>query len=463
MPHVLIIDDEVEICLILDKFLTKKGFKVTTCHTGNDGLSKIKNTDFDLIISDFRLPDFNGLEYLKEIKNLKPEAKVIIITGYSDIRMAVEVIKYGAKDYVTKPLYPEELLSLINDTIKQPVENKNLASVESPNQKPDDSTKKKQPKSNSSDSGISYIVGKSKSSRTIQQNIEIVAPTPMSVIITGETGTGKEYAAKEIHRLSKRSSGPFVAIDCGALPKDLAGSEFFGHEKGAFTGAMGEKDGKFKYADGGTLFLDEIGNLTYEIQMKLLRVLQERKFTRIGGNKDISVDVRILVATHEDLKKSVETGDFREDLYYRLNEFSIELNPIRTRTEDLEEFVSNFIQLSNSQLGKNVSGASEEVMSKFKSYNWPGNLRELRNVVKRSVLLTNDDEIQIESLPDEIVYSQSKTPETNTNSLKGIANEAERKRILKVLTQTGNNKSKAAKILNIDRKTLYNKLKNYDL
>ena len=462
MPHILIIDDEVEICLILDKFLSKKGFKVTTCHTGNDGLSKIKNTDYDLIISDFRLPDFNGLEFLKEIKSLKPDAKVIIITGYSDIRMAVEVIKYGAKDYVTKPLYPEELLSLINDTIKQPVENKNLVPVEKPNDN-QDSAKKNQSTNHNPASGISYIVGRSKSSRTIQQNIEIVAPTPMSVIITGETGTGKEYAAKEIHRLSKRSSGPFVAIDCGALPKDLAGSEFFGHEKGAFTGAMGEKDGKFKHADGGTLFLDEIGNLTYEIQMKLLRVLQERKFTRIGGNKDISVDVRILVATHEDLKKSVETGDFREDLFYRLNEFSIELNPIRTRTEDFEEFVSNFIQLSNSQLGKNVKGASDEVMKKFKSYNWPGNLRELRNVVKRSVLLTNGDEIQIESLPDEIVYSKSKTQESNTNSLKGVANEAERERILKVLTQTGNNKSKAAKILNIDRKTLYNKLKNYDL
>ena len=462
MPHLLIIDDEVEICLILDKFLTKKGFTVTTCHNGNDGLSKLKNNDYDLIISDFRLPDYNGLEYLKEIKSLKPEAKVIIITGYSDIRMAVEVIKYGAKDYVTKPLYPEELLSLINDTISQPVENKNLVSEEKPPQNQHKSKKSESEVPNSS-SGISYIVGKSKSSRSIQKNIEIVAPTPMSVIITGETGTGKEYAAKEIHRLSKRSSGPFVAIDCGAIPKDLAGSEFFGHEKGAFTGAMQEKDGKFKHADGGTLFLDEIGNLTYEIQMKLLRVLQERKFTRIGGNKDLSVDVRILVATNEDLKKSVEEGDFREDLYYRLNEFSIELNPIRTRTEDMEEFVSNFIQLSNRQLGKNVKKATDEVMEKFKSYNWPGNLRELRNVVKRSVLLTTGDEILVESLPDEIVYTKPKTEESNTNSLKGVANEAERERILKVLNQTGNNKSKAAKILNIDRKTLYNKLKNYDL
>lgn len=464
MSKILVIDDEIEICLILDKFLTKKGFEVVTAHTGNDGLAKLKNNTFDLIISDFRLPDFTGLDLLKEIKAIRQGNKVIIITGYSDIRMAVEVIKYGAIDYITKPLYPEELLSLINQSIagggdtsqkSKPGDTAEIEAVQSGKTKPAVKSAPPQRKE--------YIIGKSKPSRAIQQNIEIVAPTPMSVIITGETGTGKEYVAKEIHRLSKRNTGPFVAIDCGALPKDLAASEFFGHEKGAFTGALREKDGKFKYADGGTLFLDEIGNLSYEVQMKLLRVLQERKFTRVGGNKDISVDVRLLVATNEDLKKAVEEGDFREDLYYRLNEFSIELNPIRSRTEDLEEFVESFIAIANEQLDKKVKGVDPEVLEKFKSYNWPGNLRELRNVIKRSVLLAKDDMIDISTLPEEIIYNSNTRGESNINSLKGVANEAERERILKVLTQTGNNKSKAAKILNIDRKTLYNKLKNYDL
>ncbi len=464
MSKILVIDDEIEICLILDKFLSKKGFHVVTAHTGNDGLAKLKNDTFDLIISDFRLPDFSGLELLKEIKAIRQENKVIIITGYSDIRMAVEVIKYGAIDYITKPLYPEELLSLIKNTIAAGATSNLLPSENSNAQQSVPINKKTSTPSNSTPAQRKdYIIGKSKPSRAIQQNVEIVAPTPMSVIITGETGTGKEYVAKEIHRLSKRNNGPFVAIDCGALPKDLAASEFFGHEKGAFTGALREKDGKFKYADGGTLFLDEIGNLSYEVQMKLLRVLQERKFTRVGGNKDISVDVRLLVATNEDLKKAVEEGNFREDLFYRLNEFSIELNPIRSRSEDIEEFVESFIELANVQLDKNVKGIDDEVLEKFKSYNWPGNLRELRNVIKRSVLLTKSDIIDLSTLPEEIVYSSNTRSESNLNSLKGVANEAERERILKVLTQTGNNKSKAAKILNIDRKTLYNKLKNYDL
>lgn len=463
MSKILIIDDEVEICFILDKFLTKKGFEVKTCYNGKDALAVLQKQTFDLIISDFRLPDYTGLELLKEIKANRQENKVIIITGYSDIRMAVEVIKYGAIDYITKPLFPEELLSLIKETISHTStgynETSDARSTSGSKNQQVDSKKSARPEV---DKNL-YIVGKSKSSLVIHKNIEIVAPTPMSVIITGETGTGKEYVAKEIHRLSKRSAAPFVAIDCGALPKDLAGSEFFGHVKGSFTGAIQDKEGKFKFADGGTLFLDEIGNLSYEIQMKLLRVLQERKFTKIGGNKDINVDVRILAATNENLKKSVEDGNFREDLYYRLNEFNIELMPIRSRLEDLDEFIASFVLLANSQLDKNVQGVTPEVYEKFKNYSWPGNLRELRNVIKRSVLLAQGDLIDLTTLPEEIIYSTQRNTETQTNTLKGVANEAERERILKVLTQTGNNKSKAAKILNIDRKTLYNKLKNYDL
>lgn len=450
MHKILIIDDEVEICMILSKFLSKHNFSVQTCYTGVDAIEKVKKNNFDLIISDFRLPDSNGLQLLKEIKSINSENKVIIITGYSDIQMAVEVIKYGAIDYITKPLFPEELLNLINESLK----------TSSP-----DSAKKDQTsasKKNKPTFASKYIIGKSSISTSFYKKIEIVAPTPMSVIITGETGTGKEYVAQEIHRLSSRSSAPFVAIDCGALPKNLAGSEFFGHVKGAFTGALNDKEGKFKFADGGTLFLDEVGNLSYEIQMKLLRVLQEQKFTKIGGNKDIKVDVRILSATNKDLKKAVEEGDFREDLYYRLNEFNLELMPLRERGEDIEEFIETFILQANEQLNKNIKGVTPEVLEKFKSYNWPGNLRELRNIIKRSVLLSQGDYIEISGLPEEIIYAELIQYQSSSSSLKDAATEAERERILKVLSQTGNNKSKAAKILNIDRKTLYNKLKSYE-
>lgn len=465
MAKILVIDDEIEICLILNKFLTKNGYEVSTTHTGKEGLEKIIKEEFDLILSDFRLPDYDGLDLLKAIKSNKPESKVIIITGYSDIRMAVEVIKYGAIDYVTKPLYPEEMLSLINESLaatynssfydEQHSENANVT-----HQVNTQSSKTSLEKASKN---TPYLIGKSKSSKSVYNHIKIVAPTSMSVIITGETGTGKEYVAKEIHRLSDRKDKPFVAIDCGALPKDIAGSEFFGHEKGAFTGAIQEKEGKFKYADGGTLFLDEIGNLSYDIQIKLLRVLQERKFNRVGGQKDISVDVRILVATNDDLKKAVHEGNFREDLFYRLNEFNIELSPIRNRPDDILDFTETFIKSANGQLEKNVKGISDEVLAKFKAYNWPGNLRELKNVLKRSVLLSSGDYIESKSLPEEIIYFSEKNNSNTKKSLRGVANEAERERILKVLSQTGNNKSKAAKILNIDRKTLYNKLKTYDI
>lgn len=450
--NILIIDDEVDICLLLKKFLERKGYFVTSVHRGADGLKAVNKTAFDLVISDFRLPDFNGLDLLKEIKALRPAVPVIIITGYSDIRMAVEVIKYGAYDYVTKPLYPEELLNMVNEALEhsEPVVKVNPA-------------KSKPSSNNTGRSKFDYHKGESSGSESLYKNMTIVAPTEMSVLIHGETGTGKEFVAKEIHRLSKRSDQTFVALDCGALPKDIAGSEFFGHEKGAFTGAVTSREGKFKLADGGTLFLDEIGNLSYEVQLKLLRVLQERKFTKVGGSKDQEVDVRILAATNENLRQSVNEGKFREDLYYRLNEFSLTLNPLRNRKEDIKVFVDLFIEQANQQLDREVSGVSDEVMEKFRAYTWPGNLRELKNVVKRGALLTEGDTIQIDVLPEEIKYGISRMDGPTDDSLKSVANHAERDRILNVLSQTGNNKTKAAKILNIDRKTLYNKLKLFDI
>jgi two-component system response regulator HydG len=451
--NILVIDDEVDICLLLKRFLERKGFIVETAHKGADGLKAVSKQSFDLVISDFRLPDFNGLELLKEIKALRPAVPVIVITGYSDIRMAVEVIKYGAYDYVTKPLYPEELLNMVKEALEH-TEPAVISQKAAPKEPASDNNMQSDPE---------YLKGESPGSASLYKNMTIVAPTPMSVLIHGETGTGKEFVAKEIHRLSARSDKPFIAIDCGALPKDIAGSEFFGHEKGAFTGAVSSREGKFKIADGGTLFLDEIGNLSYEVQLKLLRVLQERKFTKVGGSKDVEVDVRILAATNENLRQAVNEGRFREDLYYRLNEFSLTLNPLRNRREDIKDFVELFVDRANKQLDRKVERVSEEVLEKFMNYSWPGNLRELRNVVKRGVLLSEGNVLEEDVLPEEIKYGISRSDGPTDDSLKSVANHAERDRILSVLSQTGNNKSKAAKILNIDRKTLYNKLKLFDI
>ncbi len=457
MSKILIIDDEIEICQLLDRFLTRKGFKVSTTLSANDGLRELKGGSFDLIISDFRLPDRSGLELLKDIKGLDPNAKVIIMTGYSDIRMAVEVIKFGAYDYISKPLFPEELFNLINQALDAGPEN-------TPKQVNAGNAEKKSATQPSVKSDTSeYLVGISPNGKDVFKNLSIVAPTGLSVMLFGETGTGKEYVAKEIHRLSARAEKPFIAIDCGALPKDIAASEFFGHEKGSFTGALNSRDGKFKLADGGTLFLDEIGNLSYEVQLKLLRVLQEQKFTRVGGSNDISVDVRIIAATNENLKESMESGEFREDLFYRLNEFNITLGSLRNRREDIPLFIDRFVIYANAQLDKKIQGFDDEAMDKLLKYQWPGNLRELRNIVKRSVLMASGDMISMDVLPEEIVYNQQGGSAHSPDSLKEAAHHAERERIIDVLNKTGNNKSLAARILDIDRKTLYNKLRSFDL
>ena len=454
MQKILVIDDEVDICLLLEKFLGRKGFEVSTCHKGNDALNMAKEGAYDLYIMDYRLPDYEGIDLLKELKKYTPEKNVIVITGYSDIRLAVEVIKYGAYDYVTKPLFPEELLNLVNEALEaKPVSQKKSTqkSASTPNRR------------KSTYEEFEYVIGNDPRSRQIYKSIELVAPTNMAVLITGETGTGKEFVAREIHRLSKRSDKPFIAIDCGALPKDLAGSELFGHVKGAFTGALQNREGKFVLAEGGTLFLDEVGNLNYDVQVKLLRVLQERVVTKIGGSKEQMVDVRIISATNENLKENIENGEFREDLYYRLNEFGIELPPLRSRREDLEVFMKLFIDRANAQLEKATSGFKPDALEKLKNYSWPGNLRELKNVVKRSVLLSPEELISINTLPDEIIYYSEETTTLPKDSLKEASSLAEKERILQVLSETGNNKSKAARILNIDRKTLYNKLKTYEI
>ena len=457
MAVVLIIDDDRDICQTLSRFLSKNNFQVEVAYNGEAGLDIIREKDIDLVLCDYRLPDTTGVLLLQKIKVLR-SVPVIIITGYSDIQTAVQTFKHGASDYVTKPLYPDELLVTIRETLSGGKGGRKGATQ-------NDSTSDQEANS------PEFIIGESTQSKKIQEYISLVAPADISLVIIGETGTGKEYVAKSVHEKSKRSGKIFLAIDCGALPKELAGSELFGHMKGSFTGAIADKKGSFELADGGTLFLDEIGNLSYENQVKLLRVLQERKIKRIGGTKEIGVDVRIISATSDDLMKSVKEGTFREDLYHRINEFKIELSPLRERSDDIMVFAHHFLKKANSSLNKSVKGFSEPVTERLKSYFWHGNLRELNNVVKRAVLLTTSDEIQSEALPTEILHYSPKDGEGISESssgsspgiLKAAAGSAERQAIIDALEKVNYNKTKAAELLKIDRKTLYNKLKLYDI
>jgi len=483
MEKILIIDDNNDICLLLERFLGKQGYHTASAQRGEDGLVLLRKESFELVICDFKLPDLDGLEMLRRIKIMHPTTAVVIITGYSDVRMAVQTVKHGAYDYVTKPLYPEEILH----TVKNAIERRNQ-SVNPPSQTPaavsSPKTNSSRAKSSYSSDGKQFIFGKSRFAEQLQKHVDLIAPTDMSVIITGETGTGKEFVASAIHLRSKRADKPFVAIDCGALSKDLAGSELFGHVKGAFTGAVSDKAGSFEFANGGTLFLDEIGNLSYDNQIKLLRVLQERKIRRIGSNQDIPVNVRIIVATNEDLREAVRQGRFREDIYHRINEFEIHLSALRERKADIMIFADHFLDLANAQLEKDIAGFNDEARDKLKEYYWHGNLRELQNVVKRSVLLTSGEYIEADVLPQEIINPQYLMPDDTLASvqvsydparpgipvmsqsaanLKSVSENAERVAILKVLEKTGYNKTKAAEVLNIDRKTLYNKLKAYDI
>lgn len=467
MKKILVIDDDVDICTLLSRFLGKKGFDVAAAHTGNQALELLKKQKYDLVVSDYRLGDLDGTEMLGKIKELYPEVPVIIITGYSDIKTAVNVIKGGAYDYVTKPLLPDEILHTIHRALDSHEEQ-----TTSPVR-----VKAKSPASTAM--LPQFIRGEGARSKELYKQLELVAPTNYCVMIFGETGTGKEAVAQTIHALSPRRDKPFVAMDCGALSRELAGSEMFGHVKGAFTGAVMDKVGHFELANGGTLFLDEVANLTYEVQVALLRVIQERKMKRIGGTKEINLDVRIIVASNENLSEAVQKGKFREDLFHRFNEFGLFVPALRERGSDIMQFAHHFLALANNDLDKEVKGFSEDVREAFSTYDWPGNLREMKNVVKRAALLAQGEIIETKHLPVEIANAQqfkeahiravaagvtggpsgaSAKEGGKEIDLKTAAKLAEYEMIMNVLRQTNFNRTKAAQILNIDRKTLYNKM-----
>ncbi len=448
--RILIIEDDRTFSRILDNYLKKNNFHTDLFLRGEEALKAFQENSYDLVLTDFRLPDRDGLQVLAEVKASNPKIPVILMTGFSDIRTAVKAIKLGAFEYIVKPVNPEELLLTLQHALAGPA--------------PQEEANK--PKS-SKGYKFDYIQGQSQEAKQIQQQIELVAPTDMSVIVLGESGTGKEYVSRMIHSLSARADQPFVAIDCGTLSDDLAASELFGHMKGAFTGALQDKVGHFEEANGGTIFMDEIGNLSYEVQIKLLRAIQERVIKRVGGNQDIPIDVRIIVATNEDLSYGAKSGSFREDLYHRLNEFSIKISPLRERKDDILLYADSFLENANQDLGKSVRSFDEKVEQIFTSYYWPGNLRELKNIIKRAVLLAKTNQITTECLPPELVSQALTEPvpieKKSETDLKKIQEQNERELILKTLLEVRYNKSKAARLLGIDRKTLYNKIDKYGI
>lgn len=445
MTKILLIEDDVPFCKMLDSFLSRKGYEVASAFSAQEAQAKIKQQDFDLVITDLRLPDYDGIQLMAEIKESHPQIPVILMTGYSDVNTAVKAIKNGASDYISKPFNPEEVLLVVSNALKNAEE---PAVIHKSQQAP--IIKKV------SETGESFVKGVSNASKKLAEYIQLVSPTDISVLIIGESGTGKEVIAKSIHQNSNRKQHNFIAVDCGTIPKDLAASEFFGHVKGSFTGAISDKVGYFEAANGGTVFLDEIGNLSYENQIQLLRALQERKIKPVGSNKEINVDIRIITATNEDLREAVKKGDFREDLYHRINEFSIQSPSLRDRNEDLLVFADFFLEKANAQLNKNIIGFSPEVVQVFQNYNWPGNLREMQNVIKRATLLTQGDFIEKNVLPTELFHSESQQSHFSLS-------DNEKDTIINALAQAQNNKSEAAKLLKINRKTLYNKLKHYNL
>jgi two-component system response regulator HydG len=440
MASILIIEDDSTFAQIIEGFLTKHHFEVTTVGNVAKALKLLSQQNFELLLIDYRLPDGTGIDVLNHRREAGSAVPAVIMTSFNDVRTAVKSIQLGASDYITKPINPDELLMVVNTAL----EKKSTAKVERTDNR--------------------FIRGKSDAAKRLYQHIDLVAATDMSVIIQGESGTGKEFAARTLHQQSKRKSQPFIAIDCGALSKDLAASELFGHTKGAFTGALADKKGSFEAANGGTIFLDEIGNLSYEVQVKLLRALQERVIQPVGSNKQIAVDVRIITATNDDLANSMKNGEFREDLYHRLNEFKIQLPPLRERGEDLELFIDLFIKLSNEELHREVEKLDRETRQLLLKYDWPGNLRELRNVIKRMVLLTPGKIATADSLPDEMktaVTTPSALP--NPTDIKAVNETNEKALITEALLKSKYNKSKAAKLLNIDRKTLYSKMERYGI
>ena len=452
MRHILIVEDDIAFGTMLQTWLRRKGFEVDKATSVGAAVKLLVDMkSVDLVLSDLRLPDHDGLRLLAWMHEHSINAPFIVMTNYAEVQNAVLAMKSGAADYIAKPVQPDILLQKINDAMEQNTQQSNGTIQNSTTQNAPTAHNSKL-KTQNSEAAPRYIEGKSEASRQLYSYVELVAPTPMSVLILGASGTGKEYVAHRIHELSQRHDRPFFALDCGAIPRDVAASEFFGHKKGAFTGADADKRGAFEIANGGTLFLDEVGNLSYEVQVQLLRALQERRIRPVGGTKEIDIDIRLVCATNENLEEAVSEGRFREDLYHRINEFTIYMPKLSERGSDLFLFADLFIRHANEELNRNVEGFDSGAAEMLASHSWPGNLRELNNVVKRAVLLTRGSQITTAELT--LAMGQIRTD----NVLQLHDEDTERQRIITALQQTNGNKAKAARLLGVDRKTIYNKI-----
>ncbi len=445
---ILIVEDDTAFALMLRTWFQRNQFEVEICVKQEDAKKILLRQTFDLLLFDYRLPDGDGislLSWLKEQHQILP-VPVLIMTSYAEIQNAVRAIKLGAFDYLEKPINP----SVLSQKVEQALEQPQSSLKPQPDQKASSSPPTKQ---------IEVVWGESKASKKMYEHIHLVAPTQLSVLIRGESGTGKEYAAKAIHEKSRRNTKPFLAIDCGSLSKELAPSELFGHLKGSFTSAIDNKKGAFEQANGGTLFLDEVGNLSYDVQVQLLRAVQEMKVRPVGSSSDIEVNVRLIVATNEDLETAIAEGRFREDLYHRLNEFSLVVPPLRERIGDLPHFANHFLEKANEELHKELKGFTPDCMEALEIYNWPGNLRELRNTVRRMALFAQSEYITKDNLPD---FLQKKSEPEITSDL-SLKPKDEKQQIENAIRIANGNKSLAAQLLNIDHKTLYNKIHLYGI
>lgn len=448
MEKILIIDDNESLRYTLESVLEENGFLSKSVEDGLKAIEELKTKSYDLVICDMKMPKMDGMQILAEVKKIDPDIPFIILTAFGDIKNAVEAMKQGASDYLTKPFDNDGMILTLRKALEIKYLNKELAILR---KRTDDTYKG------------GGIIGSSREMKEVFDQVNIVAPTNLTVLIQGESGTGKEVIANMIHRAGTRADKPFVAVDCGAIPESLIESELFGHEKGAFTDAKSQREGKFEQANGGTIFLDEITNLSDSNQIKLLRAIQERKVTRIGGKKALTLDVRILTATNVRLADAVNNNKFRADLYYRLNEFHIDLPPLRARTGDLEHLVKHFISDANTELNKSVQSVSDEVMKKIKSHHWPGNVRELRNTIRRAVLLTPGSVMEKINITDDVApksYNEINSDESDNSTFETLTKKAEKDAILSALDESGGNKSKAAKMLNMNERTFYRKLKS---
>lgn len=440
--RILILEDDASYGAMLKTWFVKNDWLVSLVTKVGTAQHELSSNAFNLVLSDLRLPDGDGILLLTWMRENFIMTPFIVMTGYGDVQTAVDAIKLGAFDYLCKPINPSVLQQKIDMALLQKEEKKN----------------EKRPVRKMEEKKM--IAGCSAVMQRVYNHVSLVAPTNISVLILGESGTGKEYIARMIHEKSRRASKPFVAVDCGSLSMELAPSELFGHLKGSFTSAISDKRGVFEEAEGGTVFLDEVGNLPYEVQKQLLRALQEQKVRPVGSVVDVKVDVRIIAATNENLERAIEEGRFRQDLYHRINEFSINVPPLRERIEDLEEFAYHFVKQADDELGKSIVSISDEALSILKQQKWSGNLRELRNVIRRSALFAQNDIIMPEDLP---VFSQQKDAVKQEEENYALQPGNEKEQILSALHKSRGNKTLAAQLLQIDRKTLYNKIHLYNI